>query len=267
MLMLDEVDKLGRDFRGDPASALLEVLDPEQNKTFRDNYLDLPFDLSKVLFVTTANTLDTIPAPLLDRMEILRLSGYSEEEKVKSRGGICCRGNLTQAGITAEQFEMSDEALNRLIGSYTREAGVRRLEQTLGRVIRKVALKFAEGQTESVVVSGQDDLCGNARGRSGFSRSRPARSCRRVVATGLAWTETGGDVLYIEATLLRTARGLTITGQLGEVMQESAKTARASFVWSHARSTGDRSRKIPATRVCTSTCRRARSRRTVRRRA
>src|SRR3984957_8610812 len=150
VMMLDEIDKLGRDFRGDPAAALLEVLDPEQNKAFRDNYLDLPFDLSKVLFVTTANSLDTIPAPLLDRMEILRLSGYSEEEKVQIARRYLLPRQLKQSGITPDQFELTDGALIRLIAGYTREAGVRRLEQTLGRVLRKVALKFAEGQTDPV---------------------------------------------------------------------------------------------------------------------
>ncbi|HLX45900.1 MAG TPA: endopeptidase La [Bryobacteraceae bacterium] len=235
VLMLDEVDKLGRDFRGDPASALLEVLDPEQNKTFRDNYLDLPFDLSKVLFVTTANTLDTIPAPLLDRMEILRLSGYSEEEKAQIARRYLLPRQLTQAGIKPDQFEMTDEALKRLIGGYTREAGVRRLEQTLGRVIRKVALKFAEGVTDRVVVRVED--LAELLGPEPVSPEQARKDLPAGVATGLAWTETGGDVLYIEATLLPDGKELTITGQLGEVMQESAKTAR-SYVWSHARPLG-----------------------------
>src|SRR5579862_8673612 len=235
VLMLDEVDKLGRDFRGDPASALLEVLDPEQNKTFRDNYLDLPFDLSKVLFVTTANTLDTIPAPLLDSMEILRLSGYSEEEKAQIARRYLLPRQLTQAGIKPDQFEMTDEALKRLIGGYTREAGVRRLEQTLGRVIRKVALKFAEGVTDRVVVRVED--LAELLGPEPVSPEQARKDLPAGVATGLAWTETGGDVLYIEATLLPDGKELTITGQLGEVMQESAKTAR-SYVWSHARPLG-----------------------------
>jgi ATP-dependent Lon protease len=156
VLMLDEIDKLGRDFRGDPAAALLEVLDPEQNKAFRDNYLDLPFDLSKVLFVTTANSLDTIPAPLLDRMEIIRLSGYSEEEKAQIAQRYLLPRQLAHAGLTAEQCNITEEALLKIISSYTREAGVRRLEQTLGRVIRKVALKFAENVTDAVTVKGED---------------------------------------------------------------------------------------------------------------
>jgi ATP-dependent Lon protease len=235
VLMLDEVDKLGRDFRGDPASALLEVLDPEQNKTFRDNYLDLPFDLSKVLFVTTANTLDTIPAPLLDRMEILRLSGYSEEEKVQIARRYLLPRQLKQAGIKPEQFEMTDGALTKVISSYTREAGVRRLEQTLGRVIRKVALKFAEGNTESVTVKPEDIV--EMLGPEPVLPEAARKNLPPGVATGLAWTETGGDVLYIEAALQSGSKDLTMTGQLGEVMQESARIAR-SYLWSHAEDFG-----------------------------
>ncbi len=235
VLMLDEIDKLGRDFRGDPAAALLEVLDPEQNKSFRDNYLDLPFDLSKVLFVTTANSLDTIPAPLLDRMEILRLSGYSEEEKAQIARRYLLPRQLAHAGLTAEQCNITEEALLKIIGSYTREAGVRRLEQTLGRVIRKVALKFAEGVTTSVTVK-PDDVT-EMLGPEPITPEMARRELPAGVATGLAWTETGGDVLYIEATLLPNGKDLTITGQLGEVMQESAKTAR-SFVWAHAAELG-----------------------------
>jgi len=232
VLMLDEVDKLGRDFRGDPASALLEVLDPEQNKTFRDNYLDLPFDLSKVLFITTANTLDTIPAPLLDRMEILRLSGYSEEEKVQIARRYLLPRQLTQTGIRPEQFELTDEALKKIIASYTREAGVRRLEQTIGRVIRRTALKFAEGgPTEHVTITPEDVV--EILGPEPVLPEQARKELPPGVATGLAWTETGGDVLYIEATLLPNGKDLTITGQLGDVMQESAKTAR-SYVWAHA---------------------------------
>ncbi len=235
VLMLDEVDKLGRDFRGDPAAALLEVLDPEQNKAFRDNYLDLPFDLSKALFITTANTLETIPAPLLDRMEILRLSGYSEEEKAQIARRYLLPRQLTQAGLTAEKCEITEPALKKIISAYTREAGVRLLEQTLGRVIRKVALKFAEGQTDPVVVKA-DDLA-EMLGPEPVLPEQARRELPAGVATGLAWTPTGGDVLYIEATLLPKGKDLTITGQLGEVMQESAKTAR-SYVWSHAASLG-----------------------------
>ena len=235
VLMLDEVDKLGRDFRGDPAAALLEILDPEQNKTFRDNYLDLPFDLSKVLFVTTANTLDTIPAPLLDRMEILRLSGYSEEEKMQIARRYLLPRQLKHTGLTAEQFILTDEALHKAIASYTREAGVRRLEQVLGRIIRKVAVKFAEGSTEPVTVEAND--VPELLGPENILPEQARKELPPGVATGLAWTETGGDVLYIEAALLPNGKELVITGQLGEVMQESAKTAR-SYLWSHARDFG-----------------------------
>jgi ATP-dependent Lon protease len=231
VLMLDEVDKLGRDFRGDPAAALLEVLDPEQNKAFRDNYLDLPFDLSKVLFITTANTLDTVPAPLLDRMEILRLSGYSEEEKTEIARRYLIPRQLKHAGLTAEQWGITAEALEKLIRGYTREAGVRRLEQMIGRVIRKVAVKFAEGRTEPFTVTVEEvpELLGpEAITPDQFRKELPPG-----VVTGLAWTDAGGDVLYIEAALLPDGKELTITGQLGDVMQESAKTAR-SYLWSHA---------------------------------
>jgi ATP-dependent Lon protease len=230
VLMLDEVDKLGRDFRGDPASALLEVLDPEQNKSFRDNYLDLPFDISKVFFITTANALDTIPRPLLDRMEMLRLPGYSEEEKLEIARRYLIPRQLKEAGLTAEQCGVGDEVVRRIISGYTREAGLRQLERGIGRVARKVALRFAEGNTEPVTVQPDDlaDMLGPER----FFPEQVRKEQPAGVATGLAWTETGGDVLYIEATLLPDGKGLTLTGQLGEVMQESAKAAQ-SFIWSH----------------------------------
>ncbi|HLJ15134.1 MAG TPA: endopeptidase La [Bryobacteraceae bacterium] len=235
VLMLDEVDKLGRDFRGDPAAALLEILDPEQNKEFRDNYLDMPFDLSKVLFITTANTLDTIPGPLLDRMEILRLAGYSEEEKTQIAIRYLIPRQLKQTGLKEDQCVIPEETLKHLISGYTREAGVRLLEQTIGRVARKVALRFAEGNTESVTVN-PDDL-DEMLGPERFNPEQMRKDMPPGVATGLAWTEAGGDVLYIEATLLPHGRGLTLTGQLGDVMQESAKAAQ-SYIWSHARELG-----------------------------
>ena len=231
VLMLDEVDKLGRDFRGDPAHALLEILDPEQNKSFRDNYLDLPFDLSKVLFVTTANALDTIPQPLLDRMEVLRLSGYSEEEKLEIAKRYLAPRQLKETGLTAEQCVLPDDTLKKIISGYTREAGVRRLERSIGRVARKLALRFAEGNTEPMVVK-PDDLA-EMLGPEPFNQEEARRDLPPGVSTGLAWTETGGDVLYIEATLLPDGKGLTLTGQLGEVMQESVKAAQ-SYIWSHA---------------------------------
>jgi ATP-dependent Lon protease len=235
VLMLDEIDKLGRDYRGDPASAMLEILDPAQNNQFRDNYLDLPFDLSKVFFITTANTLDTIPRPLLDRMEVIRLSGYSEEEKIEIAKRYLLPRRLKEAGLTAEQLQVQPEALLRIIGRYTREAGVRELERMLGSIARKVARRFAEGNTEPVMVGGSDlaDLLGP-------ERVRPERFRKNLppgVSTGLAWTEAGGDVLYVEATLLHNGRGMRLTGQLGDVMKESARAAQ-SFVWSHAETLG-----------------------------
>jgi ATP-dependent Lon protease len=235
VLLLDEIDKLGRDFRGDPASALLEVLDPEQNKTFRDNYLDLAFDLSKVLFITTANTLDTIPQPLLDRMEILRLSGYSEEEKQQIARRYLIPKQLKAAGLTNENIEFTDEGLQAIIRGYTREAGLRRLERAIARVTRKVTLRFAEGQTEKVFVI--PDILGDLLGAEIFLPETARKNAPAGIATGLAWTETGGDVLYIESALLPEGKGLTMTGQLGEVMQESAKIAQ-SYIWAHAAELG-----------------------------
>ena len=235
VMMLDEVDKLGRDFRGDPASALLEILDPEQNKTFRDNYLDQPFDLSKVFFITTANTLDTIPQPLLDRMEVLRLGGYSEEEKVEIARRYLIPRQIKESGIAEAELTIEEPALRHLISRYTREAGVRQLERAIGRLARKVALRHAEGDAAAVVVRAQDvpEWLGPER----FSTEQARKEMPVGVATGLAWTEAGGDVLYIEATLLPGGRGLSLTGQLGEVMQESARAAQ-SFLWSHAEAFG-----------------------------
>ncbi len=231
VLMLDEVDKLGHDFRGDPAHALLEILDPEQNKTFRDNYLDLPFDLSKVLFVTTANALDTIPRPLLDRMEILRLAGYSEEEKLEIAKRYLVPKQLKETGLTAEQCVLPDQTVRKIISGYTREAGLRRLERAIGGVTRKVALKFAEGAAGpfTVTLPELEEMLGP----EPFNQEEARRDLPPGVATGLAWTESGGDVLYIEGTLLPDGKGLTLTGQLGEVMQESVKAAQ-SYIWSHA---------------------------------
>jgi ATP-dependent Lon protease len=231
VLMLDEVDKLGRDFRGDPASALLEVLDPEQNKAFRDNYLDLPFDLSKVFFITTANTLDTIPRPLLDRTELLRLPGYSEEEKLEIARRYLTPRQLKETGLTAEKCGIGDEVVKRIITGYTREAGLRQLERGIGRVARKVALLFAEGATDAVTVD--PDQLADWLGPERFHPELLRKDLPPGVATGLAWTETGGDVLYVEATLLPDGKGLMLTGQLGEVMQESVKAAQ-SYVWAHA---------------------------------
>ncbi|MCW5978060.1 MAG: endopeptidase La [Bryobacteraceae bacterium] len=235
LIMLDEVDKLGRDFRGDPASALLEILDPEQNNTFRDNYLDLPFDLSKVFFVTTANALETIPQPLLDRMEVLRLAGYIEEEKMQIARRYLVPRQLKQAGLTEEQCRITDETLQSLIRNYTREAGLRRLERAIARLTRKAALKYAEGNTEPVVIHPQDLV--DYLGPQPFMPEEARKSVPPGVATGLAWTQVGGEVLYVEATLLPEGKDLTLTGQLGEVMQESVKAA-LSYIRAHAAELG-----------------------------
>jgi ATP-dependent Lon protease len=231
VLMLDEVDKLGHDFRGDPAAALLEILDPEQNKTFRDNYLDLAFDLSKVFFITTANTLDSIPRPLLDRMEMLRLAGYSREEKMIIARKYLIPRQLKETGLTDEDCRFTDEGLVGMISGYTREAGLRQLERSIGGVARKVALRRATGQMEPVEVKAADlaDLLGPER----FFPEQARRELPPGVATGMAWTEAGGEVLYIESILLPEGQGLTLTGQLGDVMQESAKAAQ-SYVRAHA---------------------------------
>ncbi len=235
VLLLDEVDKLGRDFRGDPAAALLEVLDPEQNKTFRDNYLDMAFDLSKVLFITTANSLDTIPQPLLDRMEILRLSGYSEEEKTQIARRYLIPKLMKATGLTDEQVEITDEGLRGIIHGYTREAGLRRLEQAIGRVTRKITLQLAEGKADRAVVT--PESLGDLLGPEIFLPELARKTVPPGVVTGLAWTEAGGDVLYIESAMLPEGKGFTMTGQLGEVMQESAKIAQ-SYIWAHAADLG-----------------------------
>jgi len=235
VILLDEVDKVGRDFRGDPAHALLEVLDPEQNKTFRDNYLDLDFDLSKVMFLCTANSLDTIPRPLLDRMEIIRLSGYSEEEKVQIARRYIIPRQVAETGVKPEQVEFTDAGLRFIINGYTREAGLRRLERSIAKVVRKVALKIVEGNEAVVTVDEAQVL--ELLGPELVQPERFRKTLPAGVVTGLAWTESGGDVLYLEATLLPQGKGMTITGQLGEVMQESMKTAQ-SFIWSHAEELG-----------------------------
>ena len=239
VLMLDEVDKMGRDFRGDPAAALLEILDPAQNHTFRDHYLDLPFDLSKVFFITTANTLDTISQPLLDRMEIIRVQGYSEREKAEIARRYLWPRRLKEAGLEAERVELTDDVLDHIISRYTREAGVRQLEQMLGRLTRKVALTVAErpeGHERQTITIEKADLP-EWLGPERFMPEEARKNIPVGVATGLAWTPTGGDVLYIETTLLPGSHEVSLTGQLGEVMQESARAAR-SYLWSHAESMG-----------------------------
>lgn len=239
VIMLDEVDKLGRDFRGDPASALLEILDPAQNHTFRDHYLDLPFDLSKVFFITTANTLETLTQPLLDRMEIIRVNGYSEREKREIALRYLWPRRLKEAGLRAEDVTLPDSVLDHIISRYTRESGVRQLEQMLGRITRKVAVTFADRPADSTAspVDITEAILDEWLGQERFQPEEARKNLPAGVATGLAWTPTGGDVLYIETTLLPGSHELTLTGQLGDVMQESARAAR-SYLWSHAESMG-----------------------------
>ncbi|MGQ0542090.1 MAG: endopeptidase La [Blastocatellia bacterium] len=231
VLMLDEIDKLGNDFRGDPASALLEILDPAQNNTFRDNYLDLPFDLSKVFFIATANQLGPIPAPLRDRMEMIQLAGYSDREKLNIAKQYLTARQIEANGLSAEQLEVTDDAINLLTSRYTREAGVRQLERTIGNLARKVALKVAQGSIDKVTITAAEikEYLGPPR----FYPESAREELPPGVATGMAWTEMGGEVLFIEATLLPGGGGLTLTGQLGDVMKESAQAAR-SYLWSHA---------------------------------
>jgi ATP-dependent Lon protease len=238
LLMLDEIDKLGSDYRGDPAAALLEILDPAQNSTFRDNYLDLPFDLSRVFFITTANTTDTIPRPLLDRMELIRLTGYSDEEKLEIAKRYLLARRRSDAGLSPEQLVVPDETILAITRRYTRESGVRELERTLGRLARKVALRIAQGDASHVTVQPADLKA--FLGPERVFQEQARKTLPPGVATGLAWTETGGDVLYIEAVQLpesdRSDRFM-LTGQLGKVMQESAHAAR-SYIVSHFASLG-----------------------------
>jgi ATP-dependent Lon protease len=258
VFMLDEIDKLGRDFRGDPASALLETLDPEQNNTFRDNYLDQPFDLSKVLFICTANMLDPIPAPLLDRMEIIDLSGYTEEEKVhiafrylvprqiKENGIEPAVAAIAEAGgedatadpaATLDKIEFPEESIRYIVRHYTREAGVRKLEQLIGTVCRKQARRIAEGNLEKLVVTREvvQEFLGGIKVR--VDTELAERTKRAGVAVGLAWTPAGGDVLFIEANRMKGKGGFKMTGQIGEVMQESMQAA-LTWVRSNAASVG-----------------------------
>ena len=234
VFMLDEVDKIGRDFRGDPSSALLEVLDPEQNSHFRDNYLDVQFDLSKVLFICTANVLDTVPPPLLDRMEVLELQGYSEEEKIQIATRHLISKQTDEHGIkTPEQIEFTRQALAHIIHHYTREAGVRNLEREIATVCRKQARKIAEGNAEKLLVTPDNlrDFLGIARFR--LDTEVVERTRQPGVVVGLAWTPTGGDVLFVEANAMKGGKGFTMTGHVGLVMQESMQAALA-WVRSHA---------------------------------
>jgi ATP-dependent Lon protease len=224
VFMIDEIDKMGADFRGDPASAMLEVLDPSQNDSFRDHYLDLPFDLSDVMFITTANTLDTVPGPLQDRMEVIQLSGYTTDEKLHIAKRYLVPRQISENGLTKSQISFADASLKAIIEEYTREAGVRNLEREIGAVARKVAREIAEGNADGkVTVSAKRarELLGK---RRVFAEQR-RRTKDPGVATGLAWTPVGGEVLFVEATAMQGAGKLTITGQLGDVMRESAQAA------------------------------------------
>src|SRR3954468_8325608 len=225
VFMMDEVDKLGRDFRGDPASALLEVLDPEQNSTFRDNYLDVPFDLSKVLFITTANVLDPVPDALRDRMEIIPLQGYTEDDKTHIAERYLVPKQIEENGLTKEQIEIPEDAVRFISRHYTREAGVRNLERNIGTMCRKQARRIAEGNTEKLVVTPEvvQEFLGGIKIR--IDGEIAERTKRPGVAVGLAWTPAGGDILFIEANKMKGKGGFTMTGQIGQVMQESMQAA------------------------------------------
>lgn len=235
VMMLDEIDKMGRGIQGDPSAAMLEVLDPEQNSTFRDNYLGVPFDLSRVVFIATANMLDTIPGPLRDRMEIISLAGYTESEKLQIARRYLVKRQLEANGLKPEQADIDDEAIAAIIRGYTREAGVRNLERDIGQVFRHAAVQIAEGSTEHVHI-GVADVSATL-GQPRFENEVAMRTSVPGVATGLAWTPVGGDILFIEATRAPGKGGLILTGQLGDVMRESAQAAM-TLVKSRATSLG-----------------------------
>jgi ATP-dependent Lon protease len=235
LFILDEVDKLGADFRGDPASALLEVLDPEQNNTFSDHYLDVPFDLSKVLFLTTANMLDPIPAALRDRMEVLELPGYTEEEKLQIAHRHLIPKQLGENGLGDVKIEFTSEAIREVIGNYTREAGLRNLEREIARICRKIARAITEGENPPERIGPEDVQ--RFLGPPRFFSEVAERTHEPGVATGLAWTPNGGDIMFIESTRMPGQKGLTLTGSLGDVMKESAQAAM-SYVRSRAERLG-----------------------------
>jgi ATP-dependent Lon protease len=236
VIMLDEVDKVGADWRGDPSAALLEVLDPAQNHSFRDHYLDVELDLSGVMFIATANVADTIPGPLLDRMEVIRFDGYTTSEKVAIARGYLWPRQIERNGLRPEEVGISDQLLDTVVIEYTREAGVRQLERELGTLLRKTATKIASGETEAPVTIDLDQVR-DALGRQKHFQESAIRTAVPGVATGLAVTGTGGDVLFVEATAMQGKPGLTLTGQLGDVMKESAQIA-LSYVRGHADSLG-----------------------------
>jgi ATP-dependent Lon protease len=236
VIVLDEVDKIGTDYRGDPSSALLEVLDPAQNHTFRDHYLEVDLDLSRVLFIATANVAETIPGPLLDRMELIRIDGYTESEKVSIARHHLVRRQIARAALREDEVSISDDALRVIVADYTREAGVRNLERELGKLLRKVATKLASNEATAPVVVDKDDVRGWL-GRPHFFFEAADRTSVPGVVTGLAVTGAGGDVLFVEASVSDGPEGLTLTGQLGDVMKESAEIA-LSYVRSHAEELG-----------------------------
>jgi len=231
IFMLDEIDKLGNDFRGDPASALLEVLDPEQNFSFNDHYLDVPFDLSKVMFITTANQLDPIPGPLKDRMEVIRLAGYSSEEKLHIARNFIIRRETEENGLQGREPEFSDAALQKVISDYTREAGVRNLQRTIGSICRKVAKEITQNKEPRTQIT--PETVAELLGPKKFYNEVAAENDRIGVVTGMAWTETGGDILFVEVTAMPGKAELILTGSLGDVMKESARAA-LSYIEAHA---------------------------------
>jgi ATP-dependent Lon protease len=233
VFMLDEVDKLGRDFRGDPSNALLEVLDPEQNREFRDHYLDVAYDLSQVMFITTANVLDTIPGPLRDRMEIIELSSYTEDEKLQIARGYLIPRQIRENGLRQEEIDFRDDALREAIQGYTREAGVRSLERQIGKICRKIAAKVAAGNSDGLIVVDKANVSQFLGKREIHPDEVVERAEMPGVAVGLAWTATGGDIMFFEATKSPGDKGFTLTGQLGDVMKESAQAA-LSYVRSRA---------------------------------
>src|SRR4051812_28457266 len=236
IFMMDEVDKIGHDFRGDPSAALLEVLDPEQNNTFADHYLEIPYDLSHVMFVATANIADPIPPPLKDRMEILEIPGYTRREKLAIAKQHLLPKQLGEHGLTTEQLEITDRAIEEIIDHYTREAGVRSLERQIASVIRGVAVKVAEGDNQKRKVDNEDDIH-EFLGAAKYISEVAERTSETGVATGLAWTSVGGEILFIEVTRMFGAGKLQLTGQLGDVMKESAHAA-LSYVRTNAEKFG-----------------------------